>query len=167
MCATCSRRLHHGPRRQRGFTLVELLTVVVLAAVMAVSVLPRLDGASLWRASGWRAQVQSALRYAGTSAQAHRRLVCASIAADAVTLSIANANPASACSVPLLGPDGDTRYAHDSAAPATAVVPAGLLYFQPDGRLTSDGAGALPTDRLVTLAGETSISLSGATAHVR
>jgi hypothetical protein len=80
---------------------------------------------------------------------------------------MANANPASACSVPLAGPDGDPRHAHDNAAPATAVAPGGLLYFQPDGRLTSDGAGTSPADRVVTVAGEPNINLSGATGHAR
>lgn len=158
MCATSS--------KPGGFTLVELLTVLMLAAVLATTVLPRLDGALAWRSTGWRAQVQAALRHAGATAHGHRRLVCASVATGAVTLSIASSHPASGCNTALPGHDGHADHARDGAAPATAVLPAGTLYFQPDGRVTSDGAGTTPADRRVTIAGEADINITGANGHV-
>ena len=51
------------------------------------------------------------LRYAGQSAQSHRRLVCADVRATAVTLRIATNRPASACDAALTGPDAGTHWA--------------------------------------------------------
>ena len=44
--------------------------------------------------------------------------------------------------------------------------PAGTLYFQPDGRITSDGAGSSAVNATVGLAGEPNLTLIGETGHV-
>lgn len=48
--------------KQRGFTLVELVTVIILIGILAVNVLPRFDGTSSYEAHTHRAQLISALR---------------------------------------------------------------------------------------------------------
>jgi len=161
MRANCSRRA------EGGFTTIELVAVMVVMGVMAVVALPRLDSANLMRGDAWRDQVQAALRHAQATAISHRRLVCASVATDAVTLTIATANPATACAGALTGPDGHAHYARDTRAIATAVAPTGALFFQPDGRITTDGAGTTVTDRTITISGQTSISVSAETGLVR
>jgi len=150
-----------------GFTTVELVAVMVLMGVLAVVALPRLEGALSMRGDGWRDQVLAALRHAQSTAQSHRRLVCASVATGAVTLTIASANPASSCASALPGPDGDARYAHDSRAIATSVSPAGALYFQPNGRVTSDGAGSTAADRSIAIDGQDPVTIVGETGLVR
>jgi prepilin-type N-terminal cleavage/methylation domain-containing protein len=152
--------------RARGFTLVELVMVMVMLGVLAVVVLPRLSNGNAIRQSAWRDQVLAALRDARQTAVGHRRLVCASVAGGAVTLSIAVANPATSCSGAWRGPDGDTRWAHESSGIATTLSPAGTLYFQPSGRITSDGAGANAVNASVAIAGEPAIGVVGETGHV-
>ena len=152
---------------ERGFTVIELVAVIVLIGVLAVVALPRFEGALAQRGDHWRDQVLAALRHAQSTAQSHRRLVCATLAIGAVTLTVASANPASACSSALRGPDNDTRYARDDRNIGTAVTPAGPLYFQPDGRVTSDGAGLTATDRSIAIDGQTAIAVTGETGHVR
>jgi len=110
--------------------------------------------------------VLAALRHAQATAQSHRRLVCASVATDAVTLSIATANPATACASSLPGPDGHAAYARDSRGIGTSVSPAGVLYFQPNGRITSDGAGTTGTDRSIAVSGQDAIVVVAETGHV-
>ena len=138
----------------------------LLVAVLAVTVLPRLDGALSLRGSGWRDQVLAALRQAHSVAQGHRRLVCVTVATGAVTLDIAGSHPASTCSSNLPGPDGQASFAHDGGGTATSVTPAGMLYFQPSGRITSDGAGASAVNASIALAGEPDIVIVGETGHV-
>lgn len=47
---------------QRGFTLVELITVIILIGILAVNVLPKFDGTASYEAHTHRAQLISALR---------------------------------------------------------------------------------------------------------
>jgi len=49
-------------RLQRGFTLVELITVIILIGILAVAVLPKFDGTASYEAHSHRAQLISALR---------------------------------------------------------------------------------------------------------
>jgi MSHA pilin protein MshC len=161
--ATATR--HGGRRRRRGFTVVELIAVLVLLGVLSVVAVPRLSGMIALRGSGWRDQVQASLRQAATLAQGHRRLVCATIGSQSVTLRIASANPATSCDTALAGGDGDSRWAWDANAPTTSASTA-ALYFQPDGRVSSDGAGSSTVNVTITISGEATLSVIGETAHV-
>ena len=141
--------------------------MLLVLGVIAVVALPRFDAALALRNAGWREQVVSTLRHAHSLAQGHRRLVCASVATGAVTLTIAATHPASACSAALPGPDGNASFAHDGSAIATSMAPAGLLYFQPSGRITSDGDGVTAVNASISVAGEDAISVVGETGHVQ
>jgi MSHA pilin protein MshC len=46
----------------RGFTLVELVTVIILIGILAIAVLPKFDGTASYEAHSHRAQLISALR---------------------------------------------------------------------------------------------------------
>lgn len=46
----------------RGFTTIELVTVIIIVAILAVNVLPRFDGTASYEAHTHRAQLISALR---------------------------------------------------------------------------------------------------------
>ena len=154
-------------RTAGGFTLVELIAVLMLLGVLAVVALPRLGGAVALRGAAWRDQVKAGLLQGRVLAQGHRRLVCAALLTGEIRLTMASANPASACNTVIKGADGDVRWAFDSNAIALTQTPAGTLYFQPDGRITSDGAGLSSSNTTVSLAGETPLQLIGETGHVR
>ena len=164
MSVNCSDTLR---RRQRGFTAVELITVLVLVGVLAVVAMPRMDAGLSLRGAAWRDQVQAGLMHARSQAQGHRRLVCLTLASGELRLAIASANPASACNTAVNGADGDARWAYDGNGFALLQSPAGTLYFQPDGRITSDGAGSSAVNVSITLTGETALQLTGETGYVR
>ncbi len=63
-------------RRQSGFTLIELITVMILVGILAVVVLPRLDLLRGFDEIGYRDKVKATLEYARKSAVAGRRFVC-------------------------------------------------------------------------------------------
>ena len=48
-----------------------------------------------------------------------------------------------------------------SSGTVTSLSPAGTLYFQPSGRITSDGAGAVAVNATVAIAGESDIVVVG------
>lgn len=168
MCATSSSP-RQGRRRcpPRGFTLVELLVVVLMAGVLAVVVVPRLDLSLGLRGAAWRDQLVAAAHTARSVSNGHRRLVCMVVATGEVRLGVASANPATSCDGTLSGPDGDARWAVDPHQLAVTLSPAGTLYFQPDGRITSDGAGTSAVNATLTVTGEAAVQLTGETGHVR
>lgn len=104
---------------QEGFTLVELVTVMMLIAVLAAVVVPRLTGSQFFDELRFMGQVESALRFAQKSAIAKRRLVCVAFAADSVMLRYASSAGAASCDSDLTGPTGET-------APFTVRAPAGI-----------------------------------------
>jgi prepilin-type N-terminal cleavage/methylation domain-containing protein len=160
------RRCHTRPlHRTAGFTLPELLGVIVLTSVLAVFAMPSLDGVFGFRDEAWRSELIAALRNARQTAVAHRRLVCVDIGTSGVRLQIAAANPAAACTHPLVGPDGQNTYATGSGT-ATTLSPAGTLYFQPSGRATTDAAGITSSTWQIAITGQTPIALLGETGHV-
>jgi prepilin-type N-terminal cleavage/methylation domain-containing protein len=161
------------PSHARGFTLVELVAAMILIGVLAAVVLPRMDSSRMFREIAFGDQVAAALRYAQKTAVSHRRLVCATVASDQLSLSlgIASSNPASACDKLLAGPDGNQVNPQPAAiSPADNITlvaaPAGPLYFQPSGAVTSDGAGSTPANFTLTVTNQTPITVAGETGDV-
>ncbi|MFT3858377.1 MAG: prepilin-type N-terminal cleavage/methylation domain-containing protein [Aquabacterium sp.] len=151
-------------RRQAGFTMVELVVIMVIVGILAVYALPKMAAAINLRQDSWRDQLVSTLRYAQKSAVAHRRLVCVDVQATTVSMTIAPANPATTCTTALTGPDGNATFAtSDDSSVATSTM---VLYFQPDGRVTTDGAGATATNRTISGTGLTSITVYAETGYV-
>ena len=62
-----------APERARGFTLIELIVVLILVGIMAFAVLPRFSGLTAFSARGHADQVEAYLRFAQKTAIASRR----------------------------------------------------------------------------------------------
>jgi MSHA pilin protein MshC len=155
---------------QRGFTLVELVVVMVLLGIMAIVALPRLSGSDAFSEAGFHSEVVSALRYAQKTAVSHRRLVCAQLTSTTVTLQIAASNPANACGATLLpAPNGAAAFAstsRTSLALTAGSLPA-TLFFQPDGRITTNVAGSSLWTAGITVPDQPVITIAGATGYVK
>lgn len=118
------------PVRRRGFTLIELIMVIVIVGILAVFVAPRFFDAGVFRSRGFADQVAASLRYAQKVAIAQRRFVCAAFTANSVTLTT---GPTAACGTALQSPTGDPSYVVAAPANTTfAAVPANFS-FDPQG----------------------------------
>jgi MSHA pilin protein MshC len=137
--------------------------MVVLGIISAVAI-PRIMGNDM-AGPAFRAELVSALRYAQKTAVSHRRLVCATLTANSISLAIASAGNSSACTPALALPDGSASYtSSDSSVTAGATI--NPLYFQPSGTITSDGAGATAVSTTITITGLAPIAVQGATGYV-
>jgi MSHA pilin protein MshC len=154
-------------RCQAGFTMFELVMVMVLVGILATYALPKVSAGLGARDDAWHDSLQGALRLAQKGAVARRRLACVTITATSVSVSSAAVNPASTCTVSINGPGGSGAFASSSnSSSSTTVSPSGTLYFQPDGRVTSDGAGTSSRTFTITMAGASAIKVYGDTGHV-
>jgi type II secretory pathway pseudopilin PulG len=153
-------------RHSRGFTIIELISIMIIIGILAVTAMPSLKSAMSFRDVEFRDRVIAALRYAQKTSTSHRRLVCATLTQTSVTLTLDSSNPKTGtcdAALPIPGVATPQLSAHQNGF-ANAVAPS-VLFFQPDGRMTSDSAGATITDFSNTIDGN-AVVVRGATGYV-
>ncbi|MEW6762566.1 MAG: type II secretion system protein [Pseudomonadota bacterium] len=135
-------------RRQAGFTMIELVTVMVLIGAIAAIGIPRLMGSNTTATMVFGDQVVSALRHAQKTAVARRRLVCVTLEGKAVRLRMREDFGLPGAGVPCTLSTGatDTEYGstNDSViagAGSFAGQASIALFFHPDGTVSKDAAG--------------------------
>lgn len=130
--------LQAAPRRQaraaartraRGFTLIELVMVMVMLGVLAVFAAPRVFNRNDFEARGFHDQTLGVLRFAQKTAIAQRRSVCVAFTADSLTLTIASVEASAACPDALNGPTGLATL----TAPTNVTYTAAPVAFRFDG----------------------------------
>ncbi len=152
--------------RAGGFTIVELVVVMIIIGALAAIGIPRLTGDKSAEAAVFGDQVVSGLRRAQKIAMGHRRVVSANVGPKAVVLRV---NASGSNWVALNGVGDDDYATTDSALTVTT----GTLFFQPDGRVTSDAAGGTAWVGSLDIAGDVNggttfrkITVQGSTGYV-
>jgi MSHA pilin protein MshC len=131
--------------KQRGFTMVELIVIMLIVGIMAIAAVSRMDSLRGFDEIGFRDQVRATLEYARKSAVAGRRFVCVGVRAgntglvvtrdqsdpDITALAAVNCNLPGSFPLNLPGTQANTIVAPAGiafAGPAAAVI------FDPLGR---------------------------------
>jgi MSHA pilin protein MshC len=137
-----------------GFTLIELIMVMVIVGILAIAVMPRFTDQSAFESRGFHDETLSLLRYAQKTAIAQRRTVCVALNATGVALTIDTRTPADGvCNgSPILPntPRGGKGLAGSVAA----------FQFMPLG--STDQTANIT----ITIAGSTRITVEAATGYV-
>lgn len=133
---------------QRGFTLIELIMVIVMLGVLAVFAAPRMFNSGDFYARGFHDETLGLLRYAQKAAIAQRRTVCVTIDApstpstpNTATLSIASVAASSTCDKPLSGPNQNCTAGTPTGAKGCITARSGVSYSSSPAVLRFDGLG--------------------------
>ena len=121
-------------QNQRGFTLVELIAVIVILGIISAVAIPRFFDRNTFDSRGYYDQVISTLRYAQKTAIAQRRFVCVAFTANSIKLTY---GASAACtSGDLTSPAGQKPYIVN--APSGVTLSGGTNFnFNALGKATS------------------------------
>jgi len=150
-------------RSSSGFTLIELIVIMIMLGVLAVVAVPKMNSAMSFRALEFRDQTITALRFAQKTATSHRRLVCVAFTSGSVTLTIDHDHSGACDSQALLIPGSSSNSVQGTDSNAVFAVTPATLYFQPNGQGT-DAAGNIVTIN-ATIDGM-AVYVAGATGYV-
>ncbi len=122
----------------RGFTLVELITIIIILGIIGAVAAPRFFDRNVFASRGFHDQVIATLRHAQKTAIAQRRFVCVEFSAvnatpGTVTLTTGASNT---CGAQLTSPSGETPYTirNNNASFSAIPPPAGNMSFDCLGR---------------------------------
>lgn len=146
-------------KKTAGFTLVELVTIMIVLGILAAIAIPKMGSSSEFRALEFHDRTVATLRFAQKTATSHRRMVCVAFAASTVTLTIDH-DKSGACNGQALNLPGSNTNVLTSSDPTNAVfnpVPSAFNFLP-------DGSGA---DRTLSISGQAAIVIVGATGYVQ
>jgi MSHA pilin protein MshC len=159
--------------RSGGFTLVELITTLIIVGIIAVFAIGRLDFAGVFEQRGKLDQVKAALQFARKAAVAQRRFVCVATVGNQLTLTLDTRVPeagaafcdgSSSVNLDLPGRDGQcaggVNNAVCSSADALIASATAAFAFDPQGRSTAASNVA------VTVTGQPGVTVEAATGYV-
>ena len=155
-----------GFKIEHGFTLVELIAVIVLMGIITAVAVPRFTDRNAFDAMGYFNEARATVRYAQKVAIAERRPVCAVFTAAQVSLFYLNV-PAGTCNLAPVNTPGESA-AMVAVAPAGVAItppPTNPLAFDALGQPISP-AGALIATQTVTVANRTFL-IETQTGYVR
>lgn len=177
------KRSSNRPRRscrvgQVGFTLIELIMVMVILGILAVYAVPRIFNSNDFYARGFHDETLSILRYAQKTAIAQRRTVCVVFSAPSpasATLTIASAAASYTCNTSSTGPNkscpggptGPTGCITGRTDVAYSGTPTNFNFDGLGQPIKADGTGAAQTTQTIQVANAAkSITVEAATGYV-
>ena len=155
-------------RQSRGFTIVELVTTIVILGIIAAIASPRFFNTSSFETAGFGAEVRSGLRHAQATAMASGCDIRASLGQQGFLLQrwagSNGCNDHGGALVTLKRAGGGD---YSTAVPAGLTVGTAALYFDSMGRPRDAASGSLLGSALTIPVGNDSISVNAETGFVQ
>lgn len=174
MCSGCG----VAANRVSGFTLVELITILVLVGILAVAAMPRFFGTT-FDERGFHDGVKAAVQHARRVAVASRRYVCVTTTSGAgvagnVALTIdptlpESASGAVACVTPLALPVPRPApcAANAVCAPNSVTVGGANVIFDPLGRSVTTARSVQAAALAITITNQPNVTVQAETGLVQ
>ncbi len=145
-------------RFYRGFSMVELVMVLVIVGILAAVIAPRFTDTNVFQARGFADQVQASLRYAQKIAIAQRRFVCVAFTSTSVSLTM---GVTAACGTTLSSlSDGGAYVINAPAGTTFTTVPTAFNF-------NALGAPSLANNQVINITNVThSITIEAGTGYV-
>jgi len=158
------KKFSFGQHRSSGFTMPELITVIVILGLLAAVAAPRFFDVTAFNQRGSHDQVIASLRYAQKEAIAQHGFVCVAFAANSITLTTGQTNT---CGTPLTSPSGGAYVvqASFSTLPNFSFDCAGIPRTTGLGTC-ADANGVLTSDQSVQVQGAAAITVTRETGFV-
>ena len=146
-----------------GFTLIELIMVLVIVGVLAAVVGPRVFVTGTFDARGFHDETLALMRFAHKSAIAQRRPVCIAFGTNNARLTIDSdrnsATGTSGCEANLTGPRGDS--------PGTITARGSVQYAATPATVVIDGLGQPAAGQTIQVSGAAqTITIEAVTGYV-
>ena len=156
-----------GRSINRGFSLLELVTVLVVVGILAAVAVPRLSDTQIYDQLGLYDNTRAILRYAQKSAIATRRVVCVTFTLTSATLTVAQTAGSFNCGANnLTGPSGENPYTITAKSSATYAPAPADFNFNPLGQPVDAAGSLLPTQTISIADGVSSIVVEADTGYV-
>lgn len=157
----------------RGFTLIELILVIVILGVLAVFAAPRLFNNADLYARGFHDETLAYLRYAQKTAIAQRRTVCVTFpnTNSSLTLTMSQNAATVDCTtaVALTGPNGSTTLNAKTGSGVVYSTPPAPISFNFNGLgqpIAATGGAPMASQTLQVVGVNKSITVEAATGYV-
>jgi MSHA pilin protein MshC len=164
-------RRAYGYTKESGFTIVELVAVIVITGIIAAIAAPRFIGVDAFDARGSFGSLASALRYAQKTAIAQRTTVCINVntATKVVTLSYRNSADCSlASSGAVIDPSTQAAYSKTLSNNVTITAPVSTIGFDGLGRPVPNAMATFTVKNAVVPTESTrTITVEADTGYVR
>lgn len=155
--------------RATGFTLIELITIILVMAILAAVAAPRFMQRAAFQERGFQDATRSILRYAQRVAIAERREVCVALTPATVALTL-NPLPAAgaACTAIVTAPGESGPYVIAAPPGVALAFPNPVFPFNALGQPIDDATGATLPDQVIALPGSSlpAITVFGQTGYV-
>ena len=157
--APVSTRRPGGLAANRGFTLAELVMVLVIVGVLAVAAMPALFSRLTFDTRRFADQVRAAMQYAQKVAVAQRRNVCVTVTATSLSLT-QGTSAGAACSAAVFDVSTGSDFVLNTP---------GSVSFSGASTITFDALGQTASAATVTVTGDQSIPINveAVTGYVR